>query len=124
MEKTIHQVEELTASIKDYLNNRIESVKFSVAEKASGAVANLSAIIILFIVFLLVLIFASIGLVFALNEHLTKPWMGFEIVAGIYLCFAVILWLARGKMIRLPVLNTLIKQFISSDDENEKDHQP
>lgn len=119
MEKTIYQIEELTNTIKEYLNTRIESLKLSAAEKASGAVANLSAVIILFVVFLLVLIFASIGLALVLNEHLAKSWMGFELVAGIYLFVALIIWLARGKMIRLPILNTLIKQLISNDDDEK-----
>lgn len=119
MEKVFAKMEELTDSVKEYVNTRVESVKLSVAEKSSALVANLVAGMLVAAVFLFFLIFAGIALALVLGEWTGKMWAGFLIVAGIYLLFGIIVWIAREKIIRLPVMNALIKQFFSTDDEED-----
>ena len=119
MEKVFAKMEELTDSVKEYVNTRVESVKLSVAEKSSALVANLVAGMLVAAVFLFFLIFAGIALALVLGEWTGKMWAGFLIVAGIYLLIGIIVWIAREKIIRLPVMNALIKQFFSTDDEED-----
>ncbi len=119
MEKTFAKIEELTDSVKEYVNTRVESVKLSVAEKSSALVANLVAGMLVAAVFLFFLIFAGIALALVLGEWTGKMWAGFLIVAGIYLLFGFIVWIAREKIIRLPVMNAMIKQLFSNDDEED-----
>ena len=119
MEKAFAKMEELTDSVKEYVNTRIASVKLSVAEKSSALVANLVAGMLVAAVFLFFLIFAGIALALVLSEWTGKLWAGFLIVAGIYLLIGIIVWIAREKIIRLPVMNALIKQFFSTDDEED-----
>lgn len=119
MEKVFAKMEELTDSVKEYVNTRVESVKLSVAEKSSALVANLVAGMLVAAVFLFFLIFAGIALALVLGEWTGKMWAGFLIVAGIYLLFGIIVWIAREKIIRLPVMNAMIKQLFSNDDEED-----
>ena len=119
MEKVFAKMEELTDSVKEYVNTRVESVKLSVAEKSSALVANLVAGMLVAAVFLFFLIFAGIALALVLGEWTGKMWTGFLIVAGIYLLFGIIVWIAREKIIRLPVMNAMIKQLFSNDDEED-----
>lgn len=119
MEKVFAKMEELTDSVKEYVNTRVESVKLSVAEKSSALVANLVAGMLVAAVFLFFLIFAGIALALVLGEWTGKMWAGFLIVAGIYLLFGIIVWIAREKIIRLPVMNAMIKQLFSTDDEED-----
>ena len=122
MEKTFERVEELAGTIKEYVNTRIESVKLTAAEKCSAVIANLLAGIIVALVFFFFIIFASIALSFGLGEWIGKTWAGFLIVSGLYLLIGMIVWSARGKIIRLPLMNALIQQLFSTDDDNE-DHE-
>lgn len=119
MEKVFAKMEELTDSVKEYVNTRVESVKLSVAEKSSALVANLVAGMLVAAVFLFFLIFAGIALALVLGEWTGKMWAGFLIVAGIYLLIGIIVWIAREKIIRLPVMNAMIKQLFSNDDEED-----
>lgn len=119
MEKAFAKMEELTDSVKEYVNTRVESVKLSVAEKSSALVANLVAGMLVAAVFLFFLIFAGIALALVLGEWTGKMWAGFLIVAGIYLLIGIIVWIAREKIIRLPVMNAMIKQLFSNDDEED-----
>ena len=119
MEKVFAKMEELTDSVKEYVNTRVESVKLYVSEKSSALVANLVAGMLVAAVFLFFLIFAGIALALVLGEWTGKLWAGFLIVAGIYLLFGIIVWIAREKIIRLPVMNAMIKQLFSNDDEED-----
>ncbi|MGB5007361.1 MAG: phage holin family protein [Ferruginibacter sp.] len=119
MEKAYAKIEELADSVKEYVNTRIESTKLTVAEKSSAIIANLAAGMVVAIVFLFFIIFAGIALALVLGEWIGVNWAGFLIVAGIYLLIAIIVWFARGRLIRLPVMNAMIKQLFGNDDEED-----
>lgn len=117
MEKAFAKIEELADTIKEYVNTRVESVKLNVAEKSSVVIANVVAGMVVAVVFFFFMIFAGIALSFGLGEWIGKIWAGFLIVAFLYLLTGVVIWKARGRIIRLPVMNALIKQLFSNDDE-------
>ncbi|MEP7254674.1 MAG: phage holin family protein [Ferruginibacter sp.] len=117
MERAFAKIEELADTIKSYVNTRIESAKLTVAEKSSVIIANVAAGIVVAVVFFFFTIFAGIALSFGLGEWIGKTWAGFLIVAFLYLLTGIVIWKARGRIIRLPVMNALIKQLFSNDDE-------
>lgn len=117
MESTFARAEELAGNIREYVNSRIESVKLTAAEKSSGIIANLIAGLVLAVFFLLFILFGSIALAFGLGEWIGKTWAGFLIVACLYLLVALVAWFARGRIIRIPLMNALIKQLFKNDDE-------
>ena len=123
MEKTFARVEELTDTIKEYITTRIESVKLNAAEKTSAVMANLLAGLIVAFVFLCFILFASVALSFGLGEWIGKTWAGFLIVAGLYLLLGIVVWAARGKMIRLPFMNAMIRQLSGNEDKEEDDDE-
>ena len=117
METTFGKVEELAETIKKYLDNRIAFIKLIVAEKTSALIANLAAGIVVAVFIILFIVFASIALSFGLGDWLGKTWAGFLIVAFLYLLIGIIVWAARGRIIRLPLMNALIKLLFTSDEE-------
>jgi len=122
MESTFARVEELADTLKEYVNTKIESVKLNAAEKTSAAVANTLAGIIVALVFFFFVIFASVALSLGLGEWIGMTWAGFLIVAGLYLLIGILVWAARGKLIRLPLMNAMIRQLFRNDEE-EEDHE-
>ena len=64
MEKTYEKAEELITNIKSYINLRIDGLKLEIAEKTAEIVTNLIVSSVVFIVFLLFIVFASIALAF------------------------------------------------------------
>lgn len=119
MEKFFTKAEELTEALKDYADNRIESLKLHTAEKSSLVIANVIAGLAVVVVFLFALGLLSIALSVALNKWLGSSWAGFVVTAGIYLLLAAILWAARGSIIRMPVMNALIKQLFGKAYEED-----
>jgi hypothetical protein len=119
MEKVFAQTEELAQNIKAYVDARIEAVKLNAAEKSSAVIANVAAGLVVAAVFFFFIVFAGIALSFALGDWIGETWAGFLIVAGFYLLTGIAVWTARGKIIRLPVMNALIKQLFRDDDEED-----
>lgn len=119
MEKTFARAEELAETVKDYVNMKIASAKLNIAEKTSGMLATLIAGFMVAAIFLFFLVFCSIALALVLGDWIGKPWAGFLIVAFLYLVIGIVVWFARVRIIQLPIMNALIKQFLT--DEYEED---
>ncbi|MFM6924489.1 MAG: phage holin family protein [Ferruginibacter sp.] len=119
MEKAFEKIEELADNIKQYVNNRVDAVKLTAAEKSSAIIANLIAGLIVATVFMFFIVFASIALSLLLGNWIGSTWAGFLIVAGLYLLTGMIVWTAREKIIRLPIMNALIKQLFGEEDEED-----
>jgi 4-hydroxybenzoate polyprenyltransferase len=117
MEKIFTRVEDLADNVKEYVNTRIESLKLNAAEKSSVIIANGVARIVVAIVFIIFIALASIALSLILGEWLGKLWAGFLVVACFYLFIGIITWFARGKLIRVPVMNALIQQLFKHDEK-------
>lgn len=97
-------------------------------EKSSLLLGLLSTIAIISVIFLMVLIFGSFALANFLNTKLDSGFLGYLIVAGIYLITVFILFflmirrnapLLTGFFIRF-----LISLFNISDDEDQQPEKP
>jgi hypothetical protein len=120
MEKTFSKAEELVSHLKEYAENKVNVVKLHVAEKTSKIVANLVAVLFVAVFTLFFIGYASSAFAHWLGERTGKLYWGLLIVAGLYLLLAVILWLSRERIVRMPVLNALLQQFFR-EDSHEKD---
>lgn len=123
MEKVFARVEELADHIKEYVNIRIDAVKLHTAEKTSKAIAGALAFVVVIQLLALFAVFASIALAFAFAAWTGQVYWGFLIVAGIYLLLGVIVWLAKERLLRIPIMNALLRQMHAgkNEDENNED---
>ena len=119
MNNSFEKWEGITDHVKDYINTRVELTKLHLAEKTSQVISQLIAITIVALFFLFVLVFGSIAGAWALSNWIGKPYAGFLIVAGIYLVLGIIFWVARGSLLRYPIMNAIIRQLQKKDDGDE-----
>lgn len=118
MDKLFSQVGDLVQEVKDYVNIKLETVRLDTAEKSSLIIANGIARLISGIFFLLSVILISIALSLLAGIWLGRPWLGFLIVACFYLLIGICIWAMRHRLIRLPVMNSIIQQLFSKEDED------
>jgi hypothetical protein len=119
MAEIFKNVESLVAHFKDYVEIRIEQARLEVADKGSRAIAAVISSIIIFLVVFLIVLFASMGVAFILGEMWERMWLGFLAVSAFYIVVALIIWLMREKMIRIPMINSILKQMtIKAKDED------
>ena len=117
MENLFTKTEELAGTVKEYVNKKIESVKLDVAEKSSTVIADLVAGAIALVVFFGFIVFGGIALSLGLGLWTGNIWLGFLIVAVLYLLTGIIIWKARTKLIRIPLMNAILQQLFKNEDQ-------
>lgn len=122
MKNIFNRVEELTRDITDYIDTRIQHTKLVIAEKVSGLISAIITRVVLAVVFVFFLFFASFGLAWFLADWLGAAWIGFSLVAGLYLLIIGFVWIGRDRIIRIPIMNGIIRQLFKDENGmNEKD---
>jgi hypothetical protein len=117
MEKAFSAFEDLATGAKNYINVRIDEAKLSIADKASALIANFVAALFIILAASLCVIFLGIALSFYLNSILESSWLGFLIVAGVYFIKIFLIVLFKEKLIRIPVMNAILKQLTFRENE-------
>jgi protein-S-isoprenylcysteine O-methyltransferase Ste14 len=118
MEKAFAKVEELAATLKVYLNSRIESVKLNAAEKSSQVLSNVLAGLAVAVIFLCCFIFGSLALAFILGDLIGQTWAGFLAVSILHFLLAMLLWILRERILRLPLMNGFINQLFKTHEKD------
>jgi ABC-type uncharacterized transport system fused permease/ATPase subunit len=119
MEETFAKVEELSAHVQEYINNRIAHVKFTAAEKSSVVMANIIAVAIIALVLAFFVLFGSVALALVLGRWTGAMYGGFLIVAGIYFLAGTLVWLLRERLLRLPIMNAMVQQLFKDESDEE-----
>ena len=116
MEEKI-KIERLVSDVKEYAEERMNLIMLNVQEKTAKAIAGTASFLILIVLGVFTLAFLSFALAWFLGQVLHQPYLGFLIVAGVYILIAVLLWSNRVKWIGFPVMNAFLKN-IADDDED------
>ena len=118
MAHDFNDTESLVDEAKEYLNTRLAQLKLSFAEKTSKIAALMIAVVMSALVFFLFMVLISVAAAIAIGKWLENYWLGFLVIAGVILVGGLILWLAKDRLLRIPVMNALIKVMFHKDEEN------
>lgn len=119
MSEEFKKIETLADQLKDYVNTRLSQAKLSIAEKVSKVVSVVIVWLMSALVFFLFLVLISVAAAIAMGQWLGSLWLGFVIVAVLVLLFGLLLWLARDRLVRIPIMNTLIQALFEKDEDEE-----
>jgi hypothetical protein len=105
--KFSESVSTLSDHAKEYINLRVDLVKLILVEKVS----RLTSLLLLFIIFFILLMFAAVflSLAFVLwyGEHAGPMWAGALIVVGILFAKGILLYFLRKRLLLNPVIRQL-----------------
>ena len=122
MSDEFNRIESLLGQAKEYVNTRIAQFKLSVAEKISKTMATVIAGLAAALGFFLFLVFAGVAAAIALGQWTGYMWLGFLIMAVVYLLLAIIVWTAKDRLLALPIMNAIIGSLFDEEEvEDEKD---
>lgn len=119
MEKALAAAEELTVTVREYVQNGMDSVQLRVAERGSAWIAQSVVILLVSVVLFLAAGFIGVTLALLVGMWTGHLWAGFLVVALLYTSIAGLLWLRREKGIRLPLVNYFIQQFTSVHEKDQ-----
>ncbi|HEX9979814.1 MAG TPA: hypothetical protein VGB50_04525 [Flavobacterium sp.] len=108
----------LHEKVEQYAKTTIELYKLKATNTLAGVFAAVATGLVLWILFLLILLFLSIGLAFYLGHLLGEYHHGFFIVGGFYILIMVVIYIYRVKCFTESLTNFVIKQIYKEKDKN------
>ncbi|MEO8962536.1 MAG: phage holin family protein [Ginsengibacter sp.] len=112
MENNTSNLEELFEKVKVYADTRINLFKLKAINKASSFLSTLVSTLILIAILVFVIFFISLAIALLIGEWIGSAYLGFFIVAGIYIIIGLIIYSARSKFLREPISNKLLKELL------------
>ncbi|HTX88108.1 MAG TPA: phage holin family protein [Bacteroidales bacterium] len=110
---------ELTGSIREYIRLRIDLLKLNLTEKLSRIFTMAIALILFFLFFNFIILFASIAFILWFREHVGPAHWGALIVAGFYILLGILVWLLRRPLFVNPVVSQISKILLEEDHETK-----
>ncbi len=101
--------------VKEYIEARYNLAVLETSNKATDILSSLVAALIVGVIGILVLFFLSFAAAWWIGQLTDSPALGFLVVAVVYAALGGILYAIRNKVIKLPVMNALIKKFYYGD---------
>ena len=109
----------LFADIKEFIELKYCYGRLDAIEKFTTIASLLTSLLVLFFFVIGILLFLSLGLGFFFGSLLHNNFLGFLVMAGIYLLFAIILFVFRKALIIRPVQNNLLKTLFKNENDFE-----
>jgi uncharacterized membrane protein YqjE len=109
-ESSESKVDRLAAHVIECAETRFDLIAIDVQEKVSGILASMASIAIIgtFIAFIVLLL--TIAAAIYISEYYESTFIGFIYLAGFYAVLVFVLLISRKKVIKLPVINGLLKR--------------
>jgi len=76
------------------------------------AIAVVAAIAFVFIIFM------SMGAAYALSDMIGETYTGFLIVGAIWLLIAIVIWISKEKILRIPIMNKMLHQMFKDEKDS------
>jgi len=106
------RIEELFDELKDYGNVRLELLRLKAIRKISSTSSELIVLIILIAISSLVLFCVTIALALLLGAWTGKMYLGFFIMAGVFIVIGLILYSGRNKFVKTSVSDKIVKELL------------
>lgn len=104
------KIENLVKNIKSYAETRFDIGVLTLQDKTATLLSSIAVVLVVGILCVFVILFASIGSAWCIGKYLNNPYSGYFIISGFYLLVAVIVFINRDKWITLPIINSLLKK--------------
>jgi hypothetical protein len=111
------KIEALTDSLKEYADTNYELVKLQVIDHTSDIISAIIGIFIVGILAVLFLLFGSLYAAYYLTDLIGIDDIGFAVVGGFYLLVAIIFHFNKKKLIETRVCNSFIKRKMAKNQK-------
>ncbi len=106
------KISEIVQTVKGIVETRIGLVKQEIQDEFVGILSRIILLTIMGSLLLLVFLFLSLSMAFFLSQITKSPYMGFLIVALIYLMIVLVMYLTRDSLQIQDRIESVLKNFI------------
>lgn len=116
------KIGQLIENLTGFVKVKIELLKLEILEEISKGIANLFALVVVLILGLFVLAFASLTIAVLLNNYLDSYYAGYLIITGFFLILltAMVLLNRSGKLTQI-IEDELVSKSKEIMDRSEED---
>ena len=106
--------------LREYVEKKIELYRLEVTEQVVETLSTLITSFLMFAIFGIVILFASLSAGFYLAEVLDSMWLAFLIITGFYALLALILSIFKRQLILNPILRMVIDLLRREQNNNQE----
>jgi predicted membrane channel-forming protein YqfA (hemolysin III family) len=118
MENIAKNIGTLYNTAEQYSKTSLELIKLNVIDKSSDVISSLAVIVSLSLILAVFSLFFNIGIALLLGKAFESYAMGFFIVSGFYLLIAIVVYIFRKSLIKIPIDTIVVKKLMKEKDEN------
>jgi Ca2+/Na+ antiporter len=112
---------EIVQTIKSIVETKVQLIKSEIQDEFVGILSRLILLLIMGSLTLLVLLFMSLSLAFFISQVTQSPYLGFLVVALMYLLVVMVLYLTRDSHSIQNQINSSLKNFIFNPKKQNED---
>lgn len=112
-DKNVETIAELIEAVKHYLGLQTEYVKLDVIDKVVRLLTRATLVLLLCLILIAVLLFASLGLAFWLSSY-TSLTVAFFIVSALHALLLLIIYTFRKPWIEKPLVRYLARLLLNN----------
>lgn len=113
METPSENIENLYRNAGEYVKDKSELIKLKLIDKSTAVVSSILDKIILIFIIAVFLVLLTIALALLIGFWLGHSFYGFFIMAAFYGIVGFIIHSSRDKIIKAPILNSIIHHFLN-----------
>ena len=124
METIATNIELLYKKAKEYADINIELIKLNSIDKTADVLSSLVSRMVIFMFVVMFVLLVNIALSLYLGEVLGKDYLGYALVAAIYMVLIILINSFKDKLIKVPITNLVIAKLIKTKakSNNSKSH--
>ena len=125
MDTITTNIESLYKKAKEYADINIELLKLNSIDKTADVLSSLVSRLIIFMFVVMFVLLVNIALSLYLGELLGKDYLGYAVVAAMYLVLIIVINCYRDKLIKMPLTNLVIAKLLKTKSaaNNSKNQQ-
>lgn len=113
MENKPNAIGSLFENAGAYLETRLDLLKLQAVSKSTDVISSIASRIVIVILMFFGISILNIGISIWIGALVGELWWGFLIVGGFYLLLAVLFIVFKGKWIKGPLNDMLIKKMLN-----------
>lgn len=118
MENIAKNIESLYNKAEQYSRTSLELIKLNAIDKSSDVISSLAVIVSLTLILAVFSLFVNIGIALLLGKAFDSYAIGFFIVSGFYLVVALVVFIFRKSLIKIPIDTIVVTKLMKEKDEN------
>lgn len=111
----MNQVEGLFGELREYVALRIQIAQLKFSSKSSLVASSVLMYMLVFMVAFFFILVLTIGVSLWIGSLMGEWYLGFMIMAGVYLMIGLIIYIFRNKWVRIPLNNLIVKEIFDED---------